>query len=1041
MFLKALEPSEKENQRTSVREVFIKGTTTVATSIPWTATAAEVREVISVATKVPEKLLHVTVDGRTMTDDAALGMTEGSTLHYSVRGKGGMQKGDEAGGEEAGLDNQTNCLKKKEELFQAVKEEGNVYFGKGEFEKAVKFYTQCLSIFADRATVYTNRALCFLRLNQAVEAERDCTVALDLESTNTKALYRRGLARKMQENYRGAYEDQLKVLRSQPGEPSARREADLLKKLYKPEFRRTIQTGKHFTTNKEEDNSNSNRTKASLHETLNTPADVRKKTLPADATGQGKPSSAAATEQKRPSSSATKCEKTTVDAAEQEKTSAAATNCERPTMDDKKHERPTVKSAEHERLTVDATEQDKPSAEHKKTTIDAAEQEQPSAAATKHGKPSAEHERPTIDAAEQEQPSAAATKHKRPSATATEHERPSAAATEHERPSAATTEHERPSTAATEQERPSAAATEQERPSTAAKEHERPSTAATEQERPSAAATEHERPSAAATEQGQPSAAATNRERPIIDDPKNGRPSAATTDHTDKKNEHSKQDNMPKESNPNEVLASAAPKSARPRKRLTLVPPRKFKQDPKTCKYLKGQLDIHETADGFILPSTELKHYEREDTPLKEKFLLKSLKFVCGCMNSRRNGTIYFGVPEGDTQDQEFEYAEIVGVSLEEHERNEYYECFHRFLEKCFLKKSKVVKECVYGPYFVRIKTQQTESERFVIEVDVEPAADTCVENYFEFDPGHINKNLKEEKGVYLRGIEGGTVQTRRLPSDATEKYKEDLPAIVKKRKEEEKKWEGYMETRTNDAAKKLKAFMKECDESVDPVLLISKPTENVKADMDACLKFVKRIPWVAVLDFDYQSSEENGLLHLQTSSPSIKNVLPIPVKTFEKKKVEKQKVELNMSLQTLWFLANGSSGDCAFDHLEQKDWLKQYYPFVRNAVEFLQDPCVISKQRHHILILISAEMEEDIIRTADDMASDPDVGLDSAFFVFDEERTQELFISKSMFGEDIKTRSCTMPWQDVQRIVNAVLQFDRKHDHKQVITAGDTPC
>lgn len=36
-----------------------------------------------------------------------------------------------------------------------------------------------------------------LNLTQAVEAERDCTVALDLESTNTKALYRRGLARKV----------------------------------------------------------------------------------------------------------------------------------------------------------------------------------------------------------------------------------------------------------------------------------------------------------------------------------------------------------------------------------------------------------------------------------------------------------------------------------------------------------------------------------------------------------------------------------------------------------------------------------------------------------------------------------------------------------------------------------------------------------------------------------------------------------------------------------------------------------------------------
>ena len=481
-------------------------------------------------------------------------------------------------------------------------------------------------------------------------------------------------------------------------------------------------------------------------------------------------------------------------------------------------------------------------------------------------------------------------------------------------------------------------------------------------------------------------------------------------------------------------------KKARPGKRLPLVHPRKFKQDPKRCKYDKGQLDVHETADGMMLPSVELKYYEAEDAEIQTVFLLKSLKFVCGCLNSRKNGTIYFGVPEGDVQDKQFDYGEIDGVALDESGREKYYTSFHKYLERCFPQQKELVKRCVYGPHFVRIRTSNGETERCVIELDVEPSAVVCGENHFVFDPSRIDKQLKDQKGVYVRDIESGMVQTRRLSQEDLEKYlQNDLPSFVRQRETEEKQWTENHQLKTKSEAKSLKAFMKECDEAVDPILVVSKPTEDVKENIEACLKFVKYIPWAAVFDFDNESLGENGLLHLHSSSASAKKAVTIPIKSFVKKKVEKQKEELNMSLQTAWFLANGSCGesDFAFDHLEQREWLVEYYPFVRNAVTFLQNPYVISKRRHHILILVSAEMEGDIVKTVDDIASDPDIGLDSAYFVFDEERTQELFVSKSLFGEDVKKRSSVLPWQDVQRIITEVLHLEKKHGHKLVVTAN----
>ena len=40
----------------------------------------------------------------------------------------------------------------------------------GEFIKAVELFTKCIELFPDRVVPYTNRALCYLRLNEVQQS-------------------------------------------------------------------------------------------------------------------------------------------------------------------------------------------------------------------------------------------------------------------------------------------------------------------------------------------------------------------------------------------------------------------------------------------------------------------------------------------------------------------------------------------------------------------------------------------------------------------------------------------------------------------------------------------------------------------------------------------------------------------------------------------------------------------------------------------------------------------------------------------------------
>uniref|UniRef100_A0A158Q8D0 Protein unc-45 homolog B n=1 Tax=Elaeophora elaphi TaxID=1147741 RepID=A0A158Q8D0_9BILA len=100
-----------------------------------------------------------------------------------------------------------------------LKGNGNIAFKNDKLNEAIDCYTEALALNPEKklkATIYRNRAMVRLRMDDFEGCEMDATQALEFDGADAKALYRRALAREKMENYAGAVMDARSALRLEP---------------------------------------------------------------------------------------------------------------------------------------------------------------------------------------------------------------------------------------------------------------------------------------------------------------------------------------------------------------------------------------------------------------------------------------------------------------------------------------------------------------------------------------------------------------------------------------------------------------------------------------------------------------------------------------------------------------------------------------------------------------------------------------------------------------------------------------------------------
>lgn len=108
--------------------------------------------------------------------------------------------------------------------------EGNKLFGAGNYEDALLKYENALDIASEvpesecaRAMYHGNRGACFLKLGKYDDSIKECTKALELNPTYTKALVRRAEAHEKLDHLEEAIADLKKVLEVEPTNDQVRR--------------------------------------------------------------------------------------------------------------------------------------------------------------------------------------------------------------------------------------------------------------------------------------------------------------------------------------------------------------------------------------------------------------------------------------------------------------------------------------------------------------------------------------------------------------------------------------------------------------------------------------------------------------------------------------------------------------------------------------------------------------------------------------------------------------------------------------------------
>lgn len=256
-----------------------------------------------------------------------------------------------------------------------------------------------------------------------------------------------------------------------------------------------------------------------------------------------------------------------------------------------------------------------------------------------------------------------------------------------------------------------------------------------------------------------------------------------------------KVENMPYSKNDNEKISENIENTVK-NKKFNDQNPRKFKESPDGLKYYKGFVFTQPESGGTVFDRClEFKSFficvlKAPDLVL-EKFVRDIIKFACGCINNRVNGTICFGVADSAVPKNDYEnyfHGEIVGFRIDETGLNckyKYTDALRKGIKKCFdSSNASNADRCISDPKFIEVVVPG-DTNYYVMEVDVEPISTFCKGNCFYVDLNIIEKpNIKIDKREWKIYVRDGSATASIQKKDEANFVNNKIPKLDQQKNE-----------------------------------------------------------------------------------------------------------------------------------------------------------------------------------------------------------------------------------------------------------------
>ncbi|XP_038964512.2 sterile alpha motif domain-containing protein 9-like [Rattus norvegicus] len=366
-------------------------------------------------------------------------------------------------------------------------------------------------------------------------------------------------------------------------------------------------------------------------------------------------------------------------------------------------------------------------------------------------------------------------------------------------------------------------------------------------------------------------------------------------------------------------------------------------------------LRVAETGPlNLIDPVHEFKAFTNTETAqeqMKMKFSNETFRFAAACMNTRTNGTIHFGVKDKP-------HGEIVGVQVTSKDIfiNHFNVMITKYFEDSDIHEARA---CIREPRFVEVLLlNNTQSNRFVIEVDVIPKHSICQEKYFyvmlQTCTGTTWKQSKDtslfvREGASSRDILGNPKQRDR----EFKKFLENLKMSIASRKAAE---ECMVVSKKDSEGLKLSKLLTRHQGSLDKsyydwYILVT--NSCVPTQMEH-LDFIKEIKLFAVLDFDPYSHIQGVFKAYRESR--VAN-LHLPTHYEETTTIEEKISTLKLYEQPSWIFCNGRV-DLSCQPLEPHLWQRDRASGVRKLISFLTGGNIIERGKVLVVFLLLSPVE-----------------------------------------------------------------------------------